>query len=183
MKILIATASKHGSTAQIGAAIAEQLRSAGAEVHVLSPEQVADVADYDAAILGSAVYMGRWMGTARALLHRSEAQLRTIPVWLFSSGPLEDASETSEPADAIAGAAARIGVRGSAVFPGRLSREQLHIGERAVASMAHAAYGDYRDWAAIRTWARGIAADLTGAAGASPGRFPRPLARQPQAIA
>jgi len=164
VKILIAAASKHGATAQIATAIADELRVAGAEVDVHEPEQVTDLAGYDATILGSAVYMGRWMPTARALLARSEVQLRTMPVWLFSSGPLSDSLQPRDGGEAVAETATRIGARGSAVFAGQLSRERLHVAERAVTFLVRARYGDYREWAAIRAWARSIAAELTGAA-------------------
>jgi hypothetical protein len=38
--------------------------------------------------LGSAVYLGRWLPSARWVARRFEAQLRERPVWLFSSGPV-----------------------------------------------------------------------------------------------
>ena len=59
MKILVAHASKHGSTPEIAAAIARILSSEGADVDLLTARDVTAVDQYDAVIIGSAAYMGR----------------------------------------------------------------------------------------------------------------------------
>ena len=43
------------------------------------------------------------------------------------------------------------------VFPGRLVKSELGLGERVVVAGVRAPYGDYRPWDDITTWARGIA--------------------------
>ena len=63
MRVLVTTASKHGSTDEIGRAIAETLGEHGIETGVLAPEDVISLHRYDAVIMGSAVYAGHW--TAR----------------------------------------------------------------------------------------------------------------------
>lgn len=80
MKILVATASRHGATReigeQLGADIAAGLRHRGvdARVDICDAEQVDDVAEYDAAIVGSAVYMGRCSRAhANSLIGRSSS--------------------------------------------------------------------------------------------------------------
>ena len=95
MRILVITASKHGSTEEIGEAIATELRAAGAVVVERQAEEVATLEDADAEIVGSAVYAGRWLEPAKAFIHRFRAELRQRPVWLFSSGPLGE-TETIE---------------------------------------------------------------------------------------
>ena len=60
MKILVAYASKHGSTTGIAEGIAAKLRAADHEVDVGSVTDVADVGTYDAYVIGSAVYYGGW---------------------------------------------------------------------------------------------------------------------------
>ena len=159
MKVLVTAASKHGATATIAQVIADELRATGAEVDVREPELVIHLAGYDAAVIGSAVYMGSWVGEARDLLTRCEAQLREIPTWLFSSGPLGSPAHPADGPD-MTQAVAAVAARGVAVFAGRLSRDELHMGERAITRLVHAPYGDYRDWPAIRAWARSIAVEL-----------------------
>jgi len=43
---------------------------------------------YDAAVLGSGIYVGHWMDSARQSVERHAAALASGPVWLFSSGPI-----------------------------------------------------------------------------------------------
>ncbi len=98
MRVLISAASKHGSTAEIAESIGRVLRSAGLETIVMSPEKVASLGPYDAVVLGSAVYVGRWMDSATAFATRHEIVLKRRPVWLFSSGPL---GEPPQPIDTV----------------------------------------------------------------------------------
>ena len=63
---------------------------------MLPPQEVGAVEEFDAVVLGSAVYMGQWMRPARELAERSAAALAARPVWLFSSGPV---GEPAKPAD------------------------------------------------------------------------------------
>jgi menaquinone-dependent protoporphyrinogen oxidase len=69
-------------------------------------------------------------------------------------------------------AAVAVGARDVAVFAGRLSRDELGLGERAITRLVHAPYGDYRDWPAILAWSRSIAVELAGEPAASRTRGP-----------
>jgi menaquinone-dependent protoporphyrinogen oxidase len=51
---------------------------------------VNDIADYDAVVLGSAVYTGHWLKLAIEFARRFSDALIARPVWLFSSGPVGD---------------------------------------------------------------------------------------------
>jgi menaquinone-dependent protoporphyrinogen oxidase len=66
MSILIAYASRHGSTGGIAERIAERLREGGLDAEAMTVKSARDVADYDAVILGSALYMFHWMKEARS---------------------------------------------------------------------------------------------------------------------
>jgi menaquinone-dependent protoporphyrinogen oxidase len=96
MKVLVCAASKYGATSEIAQAVADVLAERGCQVTVLPPEKVSAVEEYDAVVLGSAVYMGQWMKPARQLAARSGDALAARPVWLFSSGPI---GEPAQPAD------------------------------------------------------------------------------------
>ena len=61
MKVLVCAARKYGATSEIAQAVADVLAERGCEVTVLPPEEVGAVEEFDAVILGSAVYMGQWM--------------------------------------------------------------------------------------------------------------------------
>lgn len=160
MNILVTAASKHGATAEIGAAIAQQLTDLGLTTHVHAPEDVSDVSGYDAVVLGSAVYAGRWLASAKELVQRCGPALRERPVWLFSTGPVGDPPQPREtPPDATAMVEAT-GARQHRVFAGRLDRHRLGLAERAIVAVVRAADGDFRSWDEVARWVADIADEL-----------------------
>ena len=76
MRVLVTTASKHGATDEIGRRIAATLDRAGLTVVSAAPEAVVSVDGYDAVILGSGVYAGRWVESAKAFVEREREALR-----------------------------------------------------------------------------------------------------------
>lgn len=161
MKVLVAAASKHGSTEEIAGAIAEVLGERGLETAVTPPEEVDDVGAFDAVVLGSTVYAGRWMKPARELVERAADDLAARPVWLFSSGPIGDPPKPEEDPVDVAEIMELTSARDHRVFAGRLERAGLGFGEKAVVSALRAPDGDFRDWNEIRDWATAIADVLT----------------------
>jgi menaquinone-dependent protoporphyrinogen oxidase len=159
MKVLVSAASKHGATAEIAEAIGAALIECGLEVAVTKPDQVASLDGFDAAIIGSGVYAGRWLEPAKRLIERETEALLHRRVWLFSSGPLGGDKPPTDPTD-IAPLVARIQARGHRSFDGRLDPEDLGFGERMIFRVVRAPTGDFRDWTAISRWAHEIAADL-----------------------
>lgn len=163
MKVLVSVASRHGATAEIGGAIADTLRGAGVDVDVLRPEEVQSLDGYDAAVLGSALYFGRWLGPARDLVTTHADELRGLPVWLFASGPV---TQVKDEGDIAEGDKLKelIAARDNRVFAGQLKREGLSFTERVSVRMIKSPWGDYRPWPAIRDWASSIAVSLVDAA-------------------
>jgi menaquinone-dependent protoporphyrinogen oxidase len=157
MKVLVSTASKHGSTAEIGVRIADVLRRRGLDVEVRPPAAVSEIASYDAVVLGSAVYAGHWRDDAKELVKRSGSALVNREVWLFSSGPVGDPPKPEEdPADAAPMVAAT-GARDHRVFAGRIDKTLLTLPERALVKAMRVPEGDYRDWDDVEGWASSIA--------------------------
>jgi menaquinone-dependent protoporphyrinogen oxidase len=165
-RVLVAYASKHGSTEEIAAAIAAALRESGLDTDCVDAGDVAGLESYDAVVLGSAVYMRRWRREARKFLHRHADELARRQLWIFSSGPLgdpaEDDADWSEPAATIADAE-RIGAREHVVFGGTLPAEPEGFMQRSMAKNMPPEYRDRRDWEEIRAWAAGIASELGAA--------------------
>jgi menaquinone-dependent protoporphyrinogen oxidase len=163
-RVLVTAASRHQATHEIAGAIASGLREHGVAAEGRPVEEVHDLRDYRAVVLGSAVYMNRWLGPARrfALVHASE--LGQMPVWLFSSGPLGPPGHEIPP-----GESADVPVllrltraSGHRRFGGRLEMRHLHFSERAVVRTIHAPEVDCRDWDAIDRFAAEIADELLG---------------------
>ena len=178
MKMLIAVASKHGSTREIADAIGEELRAAGQQADVRDVDDAGDVAAYDAAIVGSAVYLGNWLPEARRFVEDARAQLSAMPVWLFSSGPIvlsgggQIGHDQPTPEDAPAHLDELLDAtraRDHHIFVGKVDRHALNMLERLAVRAAKAPEGDFRDWDDVRGWARGIAAALPGSVPAAAG--------------
>ena len=164
MRVLVTVASRHGSTTQIAAAIGAALIDAGVPADVLPVDEVTAVAPYDAVILGSGVYMGRWLEPAQRFTDRFATDLSARPVWLFSSGPIGDPPKPAgEPADVV-GLVEATHARGHRVFAGSLDKHELGIGERAFNAAVRAPEGDFRPWDDIEAWANEIAVELKAAA-------------------
>lgn len=164
MNFLIAVASRHGSTREIADAIAHELRACGHTVEVRNAGDVSTLEQrYDAAIVGSAIYMGSWLPDARRFVERNREWLAAMPVWLFSSGPLgrDDPQPSGDPAH-LEEMMQATGAREHCIFVGRLDTGELRLGERLAVKMVKAPDGDFRDWTAIRAWAREIALALPG---------------------
>jgi menaquinone-dependent protoporphyrinogen oxidase len=160
MKVLVAAASKHAATQQIAEAIGEELTARELDVTVAHVEDVTSIAEYDAVILGSAIYLGKWMKPAKQFVIRHAAELATRPVWLYSSGPIPrpeakaDYSLDRREGDELANA---IRAREHRLFFGKLDRKRLSLIERGPARMAKLPDGDFRPWDEIEIWAAGIA--------------------------
>jgi menaquinone-dependent protoporphyrinogen oxidase len=160
VKVLVSAASRHGATVEVAATIWAALRAAGHDPFVLTPDEVQRVDGYDAAVIGSGVYVGKWLEPAKDLLARHKVALSGMPVWLFSSGPLGDPPKPDEdPVDA-APLVALVGAREHRVFPGMVDKRRLGFGEKALMAAVHAPEGDYRPWEEIEAWAGEIAATL-----------------------
>jgi menaquinone-dependent protoporphyrinogen oxidase len=157
MKLLVCAASKYGATGEIAKAVADVLAEHGLDVVVIPPERVGEIEQFDAVVLGSAVYMGQWMKPARELVERSAAALAARPVWLFSSGPVGEPAKPAENPVDVSTILESTKARDHRVFTGRLARKHLSFPDRAMASAIRAQEGDFRNWAEIRDWATGIA--------------------------
>ena len=164
MNVLVTVASKHGATAQIAEAIGRALAKADIAAEVVPPDEVRSLKGYDAVILGSAVYAGRWLDDAKRLAQREAAALANRPVWLFSSGPIGDPPQPAEESVDIGPILALTGARGHRTFAGLLDKDRLGFGERAIVRVVRAEEGDYRPWPEIDAWVAEIAAALTAPA-------------------
>lgn len=161
MKVLVAVASKHGSTEGIAQAIAERLKELGHDAEVRSAEDVREVSDVRALVLGSAVYAGSWMKQAMDFAERNADAFSNVPVWLFSSGPLGTKVKDEEEQPRQLGDLIRmLKPNEHRVFFGALDKSKLGFAERMMVKAVKAPEGDFRDWDTIRSWADGIASEL-----------------------
>jgi menaquinone-dependent protoporphyrinogen oxidase len=160
MRVLVAYGSRYGSTAELAGWIADELRTTGLVTDLADACDVADVTDYDAVVLGAAVYAGRWQRDASRFARRHRAALNRRPVWLFSSGPLDhSAAERDLPApEAVHRIAVRVGAQDHVTFGGRLTQDARGFVARQILSRDLG--GDYRDEAAVRRFAHDVGREL-----------------------
>lgn len=162
MRVLVSAASRHGSTREIAERIAGVVRKAlpgDAVIDVCAAAQITAPTGYDAVVLGSAVYMGRWLEDARLAAVRIAARAPQS-VWLFSSGPVGEPPKPDEDPVDVPGIVAATNARGHRLFAGRLDRHRLGFAEKAMVLALRVPDGDFRDWDTIDAWARQIAAEL-----------------------
>lgn len=150
--ILVAYASKKGSTAEVATFVGKRLRERGLVVDVRKAAEVEDLAFYDSVVLGGSLYFGRWHDDARAFLSRFGAAVAERPLAVFALGP-----KTASPQD-LADARAQLDRALAdaepttvAVFGGVIDPAKLRFPfNRMPAS-------DARDWTAIAAWADEVA--------------------------
>lgn len=156
--MLVAYASKYGATKEIAEKIGDVLLQSGEQVDVLPVEAVKDLERYQAVILGSAIYIGKWLKEATEFLQSNEKYLADRPFWLFSSGP----SGEGDPIKLVEGkrvpqnlqqTVSRIRPRDITVFHGHVNPEKISAIEKwAVKSVVKKPFGDFRDWNSIVKW-------------------------------
>jgi len=163
-KILVAYASKCGSTGQVAQVIGQVLADNGATVDVRPLNNVSDLSAYRAVILGSAIRQAKWLPEAKKFVAAHQAELSRVPTAYFtvcmtlSEGTEENRRKAAtylEPVRQI------LKPVEEGFFAGKMDYGQLGFVERLmVERVKQVPQGDFRNWAAIRTWAQALPARL-----------------------
>jgi len=164
-QILVAYATKYGATAEIAQKISDALNKAGLKTGLRNVKDIRNIEGYQAVVLGSGFYIGRWRREAARFLKKNEKSLAAVPVWLFSSGPTgkDDAEKIAEGwcfPKGLQRVADRIRVRDKALFHGSIDMSKLSAIEKWMIGKVGAPVGDFRNWKAITAWAEAIAKEL-----------------------
>ncbi|WP_063836928.1 flavodoxin domain-containing protein [Phaeacidiphilus oryzae] len=169
-RILVAYGTRRGGTRGIAVELGEAFREDGLAVDVLPATVVGELKAYDAVVLGGALYMYRWHRDARRFARRHSAELRRMPVWIFSSGPLDRSAEEKDipPIAGVLRIMSRLHARGHRTFGGRLNSEDAGRIGRNMARRG--VEGDYRNPEQIRAWGHEIARTLAKESAAGPDR-------------
>ena len=130
MTVLVAYASKHGSTQ----GIAEQLRQLGKETEAQSVEEFSDLESYEAFVIGSAI----WLKEATEWLYHHQAISAGHPVWLFSSGRSVPRSLTEEQPKEMTEFQQATRPLEHRIFFGALERSHLSFAERVMVKVTSA---------------------------------------------
>jgi menaquinone-dependent protoporphyrinogen oxidase len=156
-RVLIAYASKKGSTAGIAEAVKKELVSAGYAVDVSGIGSVASLDGYDAVVIGVPVYAGRLLAEASDFIARNRDALSRVPVAGFVTGIAPVFPKTGDISvftGQLISALAPVHPVAVTMFSGALDTQKLSFVERGLTSLLHVPTGDFRDWDAIAAWAR-----------------------------
>lgn len=152
-RVLVAYASRHGSTEAVARTIAMRLRGKGDHVDVRAAAIPTDPGAYDAVVLGGSLYMGRLHADARRFLVRNRAALGSMPFAVFALGPLSmDDADGSRNQLALALERAEVEPSVVEIFGGVIDPKKLRF------PFSHMRESDARDWTAIESWADRLAA-------------------------
>jgi menaquinone-dependent protoporphyrinogen oxidase len=159
MRVLVTWGSQRGGTEGLARMVASALENEGFEVVLEPAEKVDNLSGFDAVIVGGALYANRWHRAASKLLRVHSDELRTLPVWCFSSGPLDDTADHGviPPTRQVTALMERVGARGHATFGGRLTRDAQGF---VASKMAEKMSGDWRDRAHVEAWTKDVATSL-----------------------
>lgn len=157
-RILVAFATKNGSTEEVAGAIAGTLREIGSIVD-LRPARAArePIAGSDLVVLGAPLYSGRWHRDAHHFLKRHRNELARVPIAVFAMGPRSgDAVGWQRSRHQLDRALAKRGWLAPVAVTvfGGVDPPKRHGQERR----------DLRDWEAIRAWTGSLPALVTSAA-------------------
>lgn len=165
-RILVAYASRCGSTGDVAEAIGQILCNNGNHADVLLIKNVQNISAYGAIIVGSAIQRGKWLSEAVKFVKNNREALTRIPVAYFLTcltmcepnsenrrkargflNPLQDSAPEVQPVD--------IGA-----FAGALDYSKLSAPARMVLKAKGLPEGDFRNWEDIRSWAKSLVSRL-----------------------
>ena len=147
--VLIAYATRHGSTQEVAEAVAAAFGARGLPAVLAPAKKIKDLTDYRLVVLGAPLYSGKWHRDAHGFLKRNRKALSTMPVAVFALGPRSPEAEGNWPR----------------------CREQMDRGlakHSWLNPVSQELFGgvdpprskkerrDQRDWDAIRAWASGL---------------------------
>ncbi|MBE3560975.1 MAG: flavodoxin domain-containing protein [Ktedonobacteraceae bacterium] len=155
--ILVAYATRAGSTQEVAEAIAETLRECGLEVDFQPAQQVRSLDQYRAVVLGAPLYMFHWHKDARHFLARHREALMQRPVAIFALGPFHDKEEEFQEVrkqlDKELAKFPWLTPRAVTVFGGRFDPQKLTFPYNLMPGLKKMEASDARNWTVIRAWA------------------------------
>lgn len=167
-KILVAYATRAGSTADVAALIGEILTEEGLQVDVRRMEDVRDLSPYSAVVAGSAIRGGKWLPEAMQFMRRNQKELAQKPFAPFMvciTLSMKNTRIHDQVKDWLKPVRSMVKPVSEGYFAGALNFSKLPLtfgtfGMRIAAALGIFKTGDHRDWNSIRAWAHNLAPKL-----------------------
>jgi menaquinone-dependent protoporphyrinogen oxidase len=159
-RILVAYATRYGSTREVAEAAATALRDLGIDVDAKLAKDVSTLGGCGGVVLATPFYMGSMLKDATQFLERNRTALQGLPVALLACGPLRVDDDPAEARGQLDGALAKVGWLtpvAAEMFVGKYDPARLRLADKLIAVLpASPLHGmgvhDGRDWASIRAW-------------------------------
>lgn len=169
--ILVAYATRYGSTHEVAEAIAARLRGHGLTVDVKAAANAGALDAYAGVVVGAPLYIGSLLKDGMSFLERHRDALEKVPVAVFALGPIS-AGEMEGARDQLTGELNKVPWLtpvATEMFVGRYDRAKLHLADKLIAVLPVSPLHDVesrddRDWEAIDAWADALPAALKVAA-------------------
>jgi menaquinone-dependent protoporphyrinogen oxidase len=157
--LLIAYATRAGSTTEVAAALGHTLAARGFTVDVRPIKDQPSLTGYNAVLLGSAIRMGRWLPEAVVFVQTNQAALNLLPVALFTVHALnrgDDLQSLTSRQAYLDTVRPLLQPLDEIYFSGKLDLSTLTLPDRLLARLVKADPGDFRDWTKISSWAQTV---------------------------
>jgi menaquinone-dependent protoporphyrinogen oxidase len=173
-QVLVAYATRYGSTRKVAETVAATLEEQGCEVEVMPAREVRSLDGLGAVVLGTPLYFGVLHKDVRALLERDRTALEHTPFALFALGPIKADDGVEGSRKQLDAALAKLPLPtpvATEVFVGAYDPAKLGFKDKMIAALPASPLNgetarDERDWEAIRGWARSLPAELGAVAAA-----------------
>jgi len=165
--ILVAYATRYGSTQQVAEAVAATLREFGLGVEIQPMRKVRTLEGYRAVVLGAPLYIGSWHKDAQRFLSVHQEAFTQRPVAIFALGPThKDEKEWQGSRAMLDKELARfpwLTPVALEMFGGKYDPAKLRFPDNLIAALPASPIhdmpaSDVRDFAVIRVWASNLAA-------------------------
>jgi len=168
-KVLVAYATRYGSTGEVAETVGERLTEQGLAVDVKPSKKVSSLDGYDAVVFGAPFYLGSMLKEGRKFLEQQRAGLEDRPIAIFALGPTsadDDVQKASKQLDKALEKMPWLEPVAAEMFVGKYDPAKLRLADKLVAAPpASPLHGlparDDRDWGAVATWADGLAGTLS----------------------
>ena len=159
-KVLVAYATRAGSTASVAERVAGVLNRSGFVAEAVNVKETRDVGSYDAVVVGSAIRAGKLMPEVLKFLDKNKAALESKPLAAFVVClAMKDGDEKGR---ATAGPyldplRQRVKPLSEGLFAGAYDPAKVNFALRTVMDkVIKAPPGDFRKWDQVEAWASGL---------------------------
>ena len=166
-RVLLAYASKAGSTAEVAAFVARKIADTGLAVDLRRTRSVRSLDGYRVVVVGSAIRAGHWLADASEFVktHREALAARRTAFFTLCMTLQQDTPANRERvAGYLKPVRAVLDPDWIEFFAGKMEYRRLAFGPRLVVKAMRMPEGDFRNWNAIGSWADRLARETTATA-------------------